>query len=135
MIRQALPVTLPQTAATPPAPHPHLKTVAVTARKAPALPRPPPRLPPALAPTPIPRAVRIKALQKREKRRNDLNAELVSYIDCSAIEHVRVGWEVMFVKKQRYILLSCFVKCKNPLSHSLFYLETNATLFFLLSRE
>jgi len=42
-------------------------------------------------------------------------------------EHV-----MMFVKKLRYILLSCFVKCKNPLSHSLFYLETNATLFFLL---
>lgn len=75
MIRQALPVTLPQTAAIPPAPHPRLKTVAVTARKAPALPPPrppPPRLPPALARTPIPQAVRIKALQKREKRRNDL---------------------------------------------------------------
>lgn len=72
MIRRALPATLPQTAATPPAPHPRLTTVAVTARAAPALPPlPPPRLPPALTQTLNPQAVLIKALRKREKRRSE----------------------------------------------------------------
>lgn len=65
--RPALPMTLPQTAATPRAPHPRLKTVAVTAMTVPAL--PPPRLPPALIQ--IPPAVLIKALRRREKRRNE----------------------------------------------------------------
>lgn len=69
VIRPALPMTLPRTAAIPRAPHPHLKTVAVTAMTVPALLPPPPRLPPVL--TLIPQAVLIKALQRREKRRNE----------------------------------------------------------------
>lgn len=70
VIRPALPATLPRTAAAPRAPLPRLKTAAVTAMTAPALP-PPPRLPPVLTPIPTPRAVLIKGLRRREKRRNE----------------------------------------------------------------
>lgn len=119
VIRRALPATLPQTAATPPAPHPRLKTVAVTARTAPALPPlPPPRLPPALIQTLIPQAVLIKALRRREKRRNEGQTQN-SYHTLTV--HVWESWEVMNVKKLRDILSSCFVKCK--ITHILYHVH------------
>lgn len=113
VIRRALPATLPQTAATRPAPHPRLKTAAVTARTAPALPpRPPPRLPPAPTQTLIPRAVLTKALRRREKRRNEGPVERFKH--RTRIIRVWEGWEVMNVKKQIY----CHPVLYNVKSHT-----------------
>lgn len=89
MIRPALPMTLPRTAAIPQAPHPRLKTVAVTAMTVPAHlpPPPPPRLPPVLTLIPIPQAVLIKALQRRERRRNEGPINLSQIQNSCHIHH------------------------------------------------